>query len=156
MSPYEALARIGISLPRPPAPKGAYQSARLVGNQLWVAGHTARSAEAPALRGVVGEDVSVDVARDQARAAAINLLAAIEAAVGLDAVEAVAHLRGYVRATRDFMDHPAVIDGASTLLAQVFPPDIAAHARTAIGVMSLPGQACVELELVVMVAERAS
>jgi enamine deaminase RidA (YjgF/YER057c/UK114 family) len=98
--------------------------------------------------GVVGDDVTVEQARSQARFAALNLIAAIDEAVGLHAVTAIVHLRGYVRATPDFDAHPAVIDGASELLLDVFGEDCGAHARTAIGVASLPGGACVELELV--------
>lgn len=98
--------------------------------------------------GVVGDDVTLEQARAQARYAALNLIAAIDAAVGLQAVTALVHLRGYVRARPDFDAHPAVIDGASEFLIEVFGEDCGAHARTAIGVASLPGGACVELELV--------
>ncbi len=62
-------------------------------------------------------------------------------------------LRGYVRATSEFDTHPTVIDGASQLLLDVFGERVGAHARTAIGVASLPGGACVELDLVVSLAE---
>ena len=78
--------------------------------------------------------------------------AAIEAEVGLDTVGAVVALRGYVRAATEFDAHPAVVDGASQVLLTAFGAHIGAHARTAIGVASLPGGACVELDLVVSVA----
>jgi enamine deaminase RidA (YjgF/YER057c/UK114 family) len=120
---------------------------------LWISGATARRPDAPSLRGVVGADVTVEQAVEQARLAALNLLGAIDAAAGLDAVTALVHLRGYVRATADFEHHPAVIDGASRLLLDVFGAECGAHARTAIGVASLPGGACVELELVAAVAD---
>nr|WP_236950279.1 RidA family protein [Mycobacterium sp. MS1601] len=131
--------------------QGAYFPARLHGGQLWVSGATARTVAGPGLRGVVGDDVTAAQAREQAGIAALNLLGAIDAAVGLDAVNAVLHLRGYVRAVPDFDSQPGVIDGASELLLAVFGSEVGAHARTAIGVASLPGQACVELELVVAV-----
>lgn len=105
------------------------------------------------MRGVVGADVSVEDAIAQARLAALNLLSVIDGAVGLDAVTALVHLRGYVRAVPEFDAHPGVIDGASTLLLDVFGDECGAHARTAIGVASLPGGACVELELVVSVRD---
>ena len=101
--------------------------------------------------GIVGDDVTVEQARDQARVAGLNLIAAIDAAVGLDAVTAVLHLRGYVRGVSTLADHPAVIDGASSLILAVFGAEVGAHARTAIGVASLPGGACVELDLVAAV-----
>ena len=151
MGPRDRLAQLGIELPEPAAPKGAYFPSRLSGNQLWVSGTTARRGQTPALRGIVGDGVTVEQAQQQARTAALNLLAAVDAATGLDAVTSLLHLRGYVRATAEFDAHPTVIDGASTLLLQVFGDQTGAHARTAIGVASLPGGACVELELVVTV-----
>jgi enamine deaminase RidA (YjgF/YER057c/UK114 family) len=145
------MADLGLSVPEAATPKGAYFPSRLCGNQLWVSGATARRPDRVALSGVVGADVSVEQARDQARLSALNLIGAIDAAVGVDNVTALVHLRGYVRATGDFGAHPAVIDGASRLLLEVFGELCGAHARTAIGVASLPGGACVELDLVAAV-----
>jgi enamine deaminase RidA (YjgF/YER057c/UK114 family) len=149
VSVADRLSELGLVVPPPAPPKGTYSPSRRCGNQLWISGATARRGGNPALRGVVGADVSVEQARAQAATAALNLLGAVDAAAGLDAVAAIIHLRGYVRATPDFDAHPAVIDGASALLIDVFGERIGAHARTAIGVASLPGGACVELELVV-------
>jgi enamine deaminase RidA (YjgF/YER057c/UK114 family) len=151
-APHDRLAQLGLALPPPAAPKGAYFPSRRCGDQLWVSGTTGRQGATPALRGVVGADVTIEQAQDQARTAALNLLAAIDAAAGLEAVTALVHLRGYVRATTEFDAHPTVVDGASTLLLEVFGGRVGAHARTAVGVASLPGGACVELELVVTVA----
>jgi enamine deaminase RidA (YjgF/YER057c/UK114 family) len=151
VTPRDRLAALGFDLPAPPPPKGAYIPFRWCGDQLWISGATARRPDAPSLRGVVGADLSVGQAAEQARLAALNLLGAVEAAAGLDAVRGLVHLRGYVRGATEFDAHPAVIDGASNLLIEVFGPDRGAHARTAIGVASLPGGACVELELVAVV-----
>lgn len=151
MTVADRLRELGLFLPAAPPPKGAYFPSRRCGDQLWVSGATARRAEMPALRGIVGDDVSVETAQEQAALAALNLLGSIDAAVGLDAVRAVVQLRGYVRAVGEFDAHPAVIDGASRVLIDVFGADVGAHARTAIGVASLPGGACVELDIVVNV-----
>lgn len=151
MTPSLRLARLGLSVPEAATPKGAYFPSRLCGSQLWVSGTTARRPDRPGLSGVVGADVSVEQAQEQARLAALNLIGAIEAAIGVDHVNALVHLRGYVRATGDFDRHPAVIDGASRLLLDVFGEQCGAHSRTAVGVASLPGGACVELELVAAV-----
>jgi enamine deaminase RidA (YjgF/YER057c/UK114 family) len=151
VTPSLRLARLGLLVPAAAAPKGAYFPSRRCGDQLWVSGTTARGPTAPALVGVVGADVSVEQAQAQARIAALNLIGAIEAAVGVDHVTALVHLRGYVRAAGEFDRHPAVIDGASQLLLDVFGEQRGAHARTAVGVASLPGGACVELELVAAV-----
>lgn len=150
-SPHARLAELGLSIPPPPPPKGNYFPVRRHRGQLWVSGATARTPAGPAVVGVVGDDVTVAQAQDQSRMAALNLLAAIDAAVGLDAVTAVLHVRGYVRGAPTLTDHPAVIDGASGLLLAAFGDEVGAHARTAIGVASLPGGACVELDLVAAV-----
>ncbi|MGB3355177.1 MAG: RidA family protein [Mycobacterium sp.] len=152
MTVVDRLLELGMVVPAPPAPKGAYFPSRRCGDQLWLSGATARREGVPALRGVVGEDVDAEQAAEQAGLAALNLLGAIDAAVGLDTVAAVVQLRGYVRAVPDFDTHPAVIDGASRVLLGAFGSEVGAHARTAIGVASLPGGACVELDLVVSVA----
>ena len=152
MTVAERLLELGLSVPPAPPPKGSYSPSRRWGDQVWVSGATARRGATPALRGIVGADVTVEQARDEAATAVMNLLGAVDAAVGLDAVAAVVHLRGYVRALDEFEAHPSVIDGASRVLLDVFGEQRGAHARTAIGVASLPGGACVELELVVSVA----
>jgi hypothetical protein len=141
------LRTLGITLPEPLPSVGHYASTRLDGTRLWVAGHTARTTDGPALAGIVGVDLSVEEAAEQARLAALNLLSAADRAVGVDRVRGVIHLRGFVRSGSDFDRHPAVIDGASLLLAAVFP-DAPPHARAALGAVSLPGGAGVELEAV--------
>ncbi len=141
---------------RPPAPAlGRYRSTRRQGDTLYVSGHTGRRPGAAPVTGVVGEDVDPAAARAEAGHAAVNLLLAVARDVGLDDVDAVLHLRGYVRAVGGFADHPAVLDGASDVLFDVFGPDTGAHARSALGVASLPGGAPVELELVLALAPAA-
>ncbi|MEV0049902.1 RidA family protein [Saccharopolyspora shandongensis] len=151
MTPTERLAELGLVLPIPPDPLGSYVPATRVGELLFVAGHTARGPERPATAGIVGVDVPVEVAAEEAARAALNLLAAAERTVGLDSVGAVVSLRGYVRSRDDFTAHPRVVDGASELLGKVFPGQ--PHSRAAIGVSSLPGGACVELEAVLRVGK---
>lgn len=146
-SPTHRLAALGLRLPPPAAPKGTYAAARIHRGSLWVAGHTDRTATSPPTRGAVGGGVDVDAARRAARWATLNLLAAADAAVGLDAIAGVVFLRGYVVAATGFEDHPQVIDAASELLAELFGA-APAPARAAIGVATLPGGACVELEAV--------
>jgi enamine deaminase RidA (YjgF/YER057c/UK114 family) len=142
----ERLRRLGFELSTPLQPKGRYAAARRVGPLLFVSGHTGRTADAPALAGVVGADVDVEAAQESARLAAVNLLSVAEHAVGLESVSLV-HLRGYVRAHPDFTGHPQVVDAASELLGEAFS-DGRSHARAAVGVSSLPGGAVVELEAV--------
>ena len=144
--PRGRLRRLGFELPPQLPPKGRYAPSRRAGSLLHVSGHTGRTADSPALRGVVGRDVDVDAARGSARLAAVNILGIVEAAEGLERVSLV-HLRGYVRADPEFTDHPRVVDAASELFAEVLG-DGTGHARAAVGVSSLPGGAVVELEAV--------
>lgn len=144
----ERLARAGYPLPSPLPAKGQYEPVRRWGGQLWVSGHTGRGAEGPRVLGTVGDDVTVEQAREEARWAAVNLLAAVHAAGALADVEALLHLRGYVRAVPSFPGQPLVVDAASELLVEALGSEVGAHARTAIGVASLPGGAPVELEAV--------
>ena len=143
----QRLEELGLELGRVPDPRGRYLPAIAHGDQLWLSGVTGRRAAAPALCGVVGEDVAVEQARDSARQAAANLIAAVLSAPVEGRVAGVQFLRGYVRAVDTFEDHPAVIDAASEVLEHVLGGE--GHARAALGVASLPGGACVELEAVV-------
>jgi enamine deaminase RidA (YjgF/YER057c/UK114 family) len=132
MTPSERLAELGLVIPAAPPPVGDYVPAVQVGEMLFVAGHTARGPERPAVVGVVGVDVTVEQATADAGRAALNLVAAVDRTVGLDHVRGVASLRGYVRSTPEFAAHPRVVDGASALLGRLFPDQ--PHARAAIGV----------------------
>jgi enamine deaminase RidA (YjgF/YER057c/UK114 family) len=126
--------------------KGAYLSAKRAGGLLFVSGHTGRTVDEPALIGVAGDDVDLDQARESARRAALNLLAAAAAAVDLSQWSLL-QLRGYVRAVPTFTEHPAVIDAASALIVEALG-QASQHARAAVGVSSLPGGAVVELEAI--------
>ena len=143
---HERLRRLGFELSPPLPPKGRYAAARRCGPLLFVSGHTGRTATRPALVGVVGADVDVEAAQESARLAAVNLLSAVENSVGLESASLV-HLRGFVRASTDFTEHPLVVDAASELLSEVLA-ETRLHARAALGVSSLPGGAVVELEAV--------
>jgi enamine deaminase RidA (YjgF/YER057c/UK114 family) len=152
LKPTERLNALGLALPEPPAPVGSYVGATRVGQLLFVAGHTARRPHHPPTTGIVGVNVSAEDAAADAARAALNLLAAADRVVGLDSVVAVVSLRGYVRSRDDFVAHPLVVNGASELLGKIFPDR--PHSRAAIGVSSLPGGACVEVEAIFEVRER--
>jgi enamine deaminase RidA (YjgF/YER057c/UK114 family) len=99
--------------------------------------------------GKVGAMVTPEQAKDMARTCALNGLAAIDALVGLDAVVKVVKVVGFVASAPDFTGQPAVVNGASELLGEVWPGEPGQHARSAVGVASLPLDAPVEVELVV-------
>ncbi|TMV69288.1 RidA family protein, partial [Thioclava sp. BHET1] len=141
----ERLAELGVILPpAAPAPIGAFCNVRRSGQFAYVSGQGPVTADGVLLRGKVGADVSAETARDHARLVAINILGALNDSLGdLSKVTGVVKLLGLVNATPEFERHPFVIDGASTLLAEIFG-ESGTHARSAFGVASLPNNITVE------------
>jgi enamine deaminase RidA (YjgF/YER057c/UK114 family) len=140
------LEELGISLPSP-KPAGVYRPAVRTGNQIYVAGQVAARDGAIVHPGHLGNDVSVEQGFEAARVCAINGLGALQDLLGsledLRLIRAV----GYVASTADFSDQPAVVNGASELLRDVFGEERGVGARVAFGVTSLPARSPVELEL---------
>jgi enamine deaminase RidA (YjgF/YER057c/UK114 family) len=149
-SPLDRLAELGITLPTVVPPLAAYVPAVRTGSLVYTAGQLPMANGAMAATGKVGAAVSPAQATALARTCALNALAAVHALVGLDAVTRIVKVVGYVASTPDFVGQPAVINGASELFGEVFG-DAGAHARSAVGVASLPLDAAVELELIVEV-----
>ena len=142
----ERLSKLGLVLPEPIAPVANYVTTARSGAILWTSGHTSPR------RGKLGADVSVEDGYAAARETALSLLSTVQAALGsLDRVVRVVKVLGMVNATAEFAGHPAVINGASDLLVAVFG-DRGRHARSAIGVSSLPAGAAVEIELILEVS----
>jgi enamine deaminase RidA (YjgF/YER057c/UK114 family) len=147
-SPLARLAELGLELPPVLAPLAAYVPAARSGSLVFTAGQLPMVAGALPMTGKVGGEVRADEAYELARTCALNALAAIHALVGLDNVARVIKVVGYVACTPDFTGQPGVINGASELLRSVFG-DAGQHARSAVGVLALPMDAPVEVELVV-------
>ncbi len=152
MSIGRRLAELGIELPPVAAPVAAYVPAVRSGDHVWTSGQLPVVAGELAVRGKVGVGeglVPPDVAAGLARKAALNALAAVaELAGSLERVRRVVKVVGYVASDPSFTGQPAVVNGASELLGQVFG-DAGVHARSAVGVAVLPLDAPVEIELVV-------
>ncbi len=147
------LAELGIELPQAAAPVAAYVAYTRSGNTLYISGQiTIWNGERKFL-GKVGQDFTVEQGKEAARLCALNILAQAKAALDgdLDRVTRVLKLGGFVNSGADFHDHPAVINGASELMQQVFG-DAGKHARAAVGAPSLPGNVAVEVEAVLEVA----
>ena len=147
-TPLATLAELGIALPAVVPPLAAYVPAVRTGSLVFTAGQLPMTDGTLPVTGKVGAEVSVEQANALARTCALNGLAAIHALVGLDSVVRVVKVVGYVASTPDFTDQPAVVNGASALLGEVFGA-AGTHARSAVGVASLPLDAPVEIELVV-------
>ncbi|MBZ8177544.1 RidA family protein [Corynebacterium poyangense] len=147
----QQLAELGLELPEVAAPVAAYVPAIHVGNQVWTSGQLPfASGELPAT-GKVGQDVTPDHAYDLAKQAALNALAAVHSCVGLDNVTRVLKIVGYVNSVDGFSGQPAVVNGASELMREIFG-SAGDHVRSAVGVAELPLNSPVEIELVVEVS----
>ena len=150
MSVSDRLAELGIELPEVVAPLAAYVPAVRTGNLVYTSGQLPmQSGQLPA-EGKVGADVSVEDGKALARICGLNALAAVHALVGIDSVVRIVKVVGFVASAPGFNGQPAVINGASELLGEVFGP-AGAHARSAVGVSELPLNAPVEVELIVEV-----
>ncbi|WBT09032.1 RidA family protein [Corynebacterium sp. SCR221107] len=146
----ERLAELGITLPAVAAPVAAYVPAVKVGNQVWTSGQLPFIEGALPATGKVGAEVSAEDAQAFARQAALNALAAVDALVGIDNVTRVLKVVGFVASASGFGGQPAVLNGASNLMGEIFG-EAGAHARSAVGVAELPLDSPVEVEIVVEV-----
>ncbi len=150
-TPEQRLAELGLQLPAVVTPLASYVPAVRSGSYVYTSGQVPMVAGAMQVTGKVGADVDPETAKDAARTCALNALAAVRSVTGdLSAVTRVVKVVGYVASTPDFTGQPGVVNGASDLLGHVFG-DAGAHARSAVGVVSLPLDAPVEVELIVEV-----
>lgn len=147
----DRLAELGLTLPTVVPPLAAYVPAIRTGNLVYTAGQLPMVDGELPLLGKVGADVTPEQATELARVCALNALAAIDALVGLDAVTKVVKVVGFVASAPGFNGQPAVVNGASQLLGDVFG-EAGRHARSAVGVSELPLDAPVEIEFIVEVA----
>ncbi|MBV9565597.1 MAG: RidA family protein [Bradyrhizobium sp.] len=141
------LAAQGIVLPQPAAPVANYVPFVRSGNLLFVSGQVCFDAQGKLIaKGKLGAGVTVEQGAAAARGCGVNLLAQVKAALGdLDKVVRVVRLGGFVNSAPDFLDGPKVLNGASDLMVATFG-DKGRHARTTVGVASLPADAAVEVE----------
>ncbi|MDT0263377.1 RidA family protein [Jatrophihabitans lederbergiae] len=144
------LAELGVELPPIPAPLAAYVPAVRTGQHVFTSGQLPTVGGTLQATGKVGAEVTAEEATGYARTCALNALAAVHALVGIDSVVRVVKVVGFVASTPDFTGHPAVVNGASNFLGEVFGA-AGAHARSAVGVAALPLDAPVEVELIVEV-----
>ncbi len=147
------LAELKIELPEAPAPAANYVPYVIIGDLVYISGQISKDADG-LICGKLGDNTSVEQGASAARVCGLNLIAQLrEACDGdLDRVMQVVKLGGFVNATPDFTNHPAVINGASDLMAQVFG-DFGAHARAAVGCVSLPLGVAVEVEGIFQISE---
>jgi enamine deaminase RidA (YjgF/YER057c/UK114 family) len=152
MSIEQRLTELGITLPASGGPLGNYVPAKRVGNLLYLSGNGPRRADGSMPRGKLGAGMSVDEGYRHARQVGLVLIAAMKEALGgdLDRVEGIVKVLGMVSAAPDFEDHPRVVNGCSDLFVEVFG-EAGRHARSAVGMSSLPAGIPVEIEVIVAV-----
>ena len=146
MSAEARLKQLGITLPPVPSPSANYVSYKIAGNMLYLAGQGPRDDKGNALSGKVGAEITVEEGYRRARLIGLQLLAATRNALGsLDRVESVVKMLCMINAVPEFRDHPKVANGMSDLFVEVFG-EAGKHARSAVGMGSLPNQISVEIE----------
>lgn len=143
------LTELGVTLPSPAAPAANYVPYVISGNQLIISGNLPFGTDGLEYVGKVGDDISLEDAQAAAKLCAINLLAQAKVALGgdLSRIKRLLRLGGFVNATPDYIQHPAVINGASDFMVAVLG-DAGKHARAAVGVTSLPFGVSVEIDAI--------
>jgi enamine deaminase RidA (YjgF/YER057c/UK114 family) len=144
----QRLQDLGIALPPPPKPLGAYVETMQSGSLLFLSGTLPIEAGVPRFRGRIGADLNIEDGQHAARLAALNAVALAKASLGsLDRVKQIVRLGVSLVTTAEFQDHTKVADGASELLASVFGPE-KLPTRLVLGMATLPLGLCVELEVI--------
>ncbi len=153
MSAEARLKELGLELPASAAPVGNYVPAVRTGNLVFLSGHGPVGKDGTVATGKVGSDLTVEQGYEAAKIVAVGLLGSLKDLIGsLDKVSRVVKLLGMVNCDASFFDQPQVINGASDLLVEVFG-DKGKHARSAVGMNSLPFNIAVEIEMIVEVED---
>ncbi|WP_280436877.1 RidA family protein [Nocardia carnea] len=146
----QRLETLSLELPVLGAPRYAYEATTRWGDLLWISGQISRTATGDILRGRLGDTATVEEGIAAAETAALNLLARMNDAVGLENIQQILKLDIHIASSPEFVDQPTVADGASRLLRTVLG-DAGRHARTALPAHVLPQGALVELDATVAV-----
>jgi enamine deaminase RidA (YjgF/YER057c/UK114 family) len=148
-TPEQKLKEKGIVLPAPSKPVANYVNAVRTGNLIFLAGKGPKKADGIDIIGKVGKDLTIEEGYEAAKLVAINQLAALKAEIGdLSKVKRIVKVLGMVNCESNFTDHPKVINGFSDFLVEIFG-EKGKHARSAVGMGSLPGNISVEVEMIV-------
>lgn len=151
LTPEDRLVELGLTLPAPFPAAGGYVPVLRSDNLLYVSGHGPMRDGRPVYTGKLGESVDVETGALSAELTLLNVLASVKAEIGeLSAVRGFLRILVFINCTAEFEQHPQVADGASRLLAALFP-DVSAHSRSAVGMNSLPFGISTEIEAVIEV-----
>ena len=149
----QKLTELSIELPKVHKPIANYVNSVRIGNIVYLSGKGPRKADGTFITGKVGQDLTIEEAQQAARLTGINQLAALKEEIGnLDKVKRIVKVFGMVNCTSDFTNQPKVINGFSDLMVEVFG-EKGKHARSAVGMSSLPANIPVEIEMIVEIEE---
>jgi enamine deaminase RidA (YjgF/YER057c/UK114 family) len=149
MSAEQQLAKLGVELPPAPKPVGLYKPVVVVGSLCYVSGHGPLQSDGTLIKGRLGDDMTVEQGQQAARQTGLAMLATLRSQLGsLDRIVRVVKVLGLVRSTDAFDQQPAVINGFSQLMADVFGTDAGIAARSALGTNALPTGIAVEIEAI--------
>ncbi len=149
MSAEARLAELGIELPPAPKPMGVYKPIVVVGNMAYLSGHGPLKPDGKLITGRLGLNLDIEAGYEAARVTGTGLLATLQSHLGsLDKVKRLVKLLGLVRCIDEFDQQPAVINGCSELLRDVFGEENGVAARSALGTKALPGGIAVEIEAI--------
>jgi len=146
------LTELGLTLPVAALPVAAYVPAIRTGNLVFTAGQLPLVGGAMVATGKVGDQLTVEEAKDLAQICALNCLAAVATVADLNKIVKVVRVVGYVNAVPGFTNQPAIVNGASELFLHIWG-DAGKHARSAVGIAELPLNSPVEIELTVEIAD---
>lgn len=150
-SPEQNLKALGIDLPHQSSPIANYVNYVRTGNLIYFSGTGPNDADKGMVKGKLGKDLTIEQGREAARITGINMIANLKNAIGdLNKVKRIVKVLGMVNSTEDFTDQPKVINGFSDLMVAVFG-EKGRHARSAVGMMALPMNMAVEVEMIVEV-----
>ena len=145
------LEEIGIELPPPVKPVANYVTTVQTGNLVFTSGHGPVNMSGELEKGQLGTDMTIEEGYQSARLVGLGLISTLKDILGdLDRIKRVIKVVGFVNSTPDFLDHPKVVNGVSDLFVEVFG-DKGKHARSAVGMVQLPGGIPVEVEVIVEV-----
>ena len=150
----EKIKQLGLALPPVSKPIANYVKYVRTGNLIFLAGHGPSKTDGTNVTGKVGKDLSIEQGYEAAKIAALSLIATLKDALGgdLSKVKRIVKVNGYVNCLPDFTDHPKVINGCSDLLVALFG-EKGKHARAAMGMVALPSNIAVEIEMIVEVED---
>ncbi len=152
-SPEENLKSLGITLPKLSAPIANYVNFVRTGNLIYFSGSGPSVEGQGYIKGKLGQDLTIDQGKEAARITGINMIANLKNAVGdLNKVKRIVKVLGMVNSTQDFTDQPKVMNGFSDLMVAVFG-EKGKHARSAVGMVALPMNMAVEIEMIVEVQD---